>query len=66
MKTRIDVNTVNSQLMIPHLGVTLRTVFGAAIEAWPGTPGERREFTIIHKGKAVGVLHVQHHPIETN
>lgn len=67
IKDRIAVNAVKSEVHIPHWGVTLRTLFGAALDAWPeGQPGERRDFTVIHKEKAIAVFHVQKHPLEAN
>lgn len=61
-KCRVEVNTVNSTVSIPHWGITLRTLFGAALEAWPeGQPGERREFTVLHKEKQIAVIQVQQH-----
>lgn len=66
-RDRIEVNTVNSEVHIPHWGVTLRTVFGAVLDAWPdAAPGERRDFKLIHKDKDVGTIHVRHHSIEAN
>lgn len=61
-KSRVEVNTVNSTVSIPHWGITLRTLFGAALEAWPdGKPGERREFAVFHKEKQIAVIQVQQH-----
>lgn len=58
----VEVNSVNSTIVIPHWGITLRTLFGAALAAWPGaTPGERRSFTVLHKGAPIAVLAVQQH-----
>ena len=34
-KQRVEVNAVNRTIDVPHWGITLRTLFGAAIEAWP-------------------------------
>lgn len=60
-KTRIAVNTDNSTIEAPHLGVTLRTLFGAAVAAWPGAPGQTRPFTVQYKGKDIATLNVHHH-----
>lgn len=63
IKERLAVNPVNSTITIPHWGVTLRTLYGAAISAWPERkPGETREFTVVHKDKPIAVLSVQEHP----
>lgn len=61
----VTVNSVNSVICIPHWGVTLRTLFGAAIAAWPDpTPGACRDFRITYKGADIALLHVkQHHDI---
>lgn len=64
-KQRVEVNTVNSTIDAPHWGVTLRTLFGAALDAWPeATPGERRAFTVRYKDKDIGVINVQKHPTQ--
>lgn len=61
-KTRVVVNTVNSTIETPHWGITLRTLFGAALDAWPeATPGERRPFTVIYKDKEIATITVQKH-----
>lgn len=58
----IPVNADNSTLQIPHWGVTLRTLFGAAVAAWPDAQaGERKQFRVLHKGKEVAVLNIQQH-----
>jgi len=58
----IAVNTVNSTVTVPHWGITLRTLFGAALEAWPeGEPGESRDFAVILKGKHIADIHVKKH-----
>lgn len=61
IKSRVTVNTVNSTITIPHWGITMRTLFGAALEAWPGAPGESRQFAVQYKDKAVATINVQHH-----
>lgn len=66
-RARIEVSTVKNEVAIPHWGVTLRTVFGAVLEAWPdAAPGECRDFKLIHKDKDVGTIHVRQHSIESN
>lgn len=60
-KSRIEVNTVNSIITIPHWGVTLRSLFGAALDAWPGEAGETRQFSVHHKDKAIAVINVRKH-----
>lgn len=66
-KSRVEVNDVNSTVSIPHWGITLRTLFGAALEAWPdGKPGERRDFRVFHKDKQIAVIQVQQHNETTN
>ena len=58
----MEVNDVNSTIVIPHWGVTLRTLFGAALAAWPDpAPGARREYHVIHKGAHIATLFVQQH-----
>lgn len=67
IRERVEVNDVNSQITVPHWGITLRSLFGAALEAWPNPqPGERRDYTVMHKEKAIAVLHVQQHNDTTN
>lgn len=66
-KQRVEVNAVNSTIEVPHWGITLRTLFGAALEAWPeGQPGERRAFTVLLKDKEIGTIHVQKHQNQFN
>lgn len=63
MKRAVTVNTVNSSVEVPHWGITLRTLFGACLDAWPeAKPGERRDFSVRFKDKEIGVIHVQKHP----
>lgn len=60
----IEVNPVNSEMTVPHWGITLRTLFGAALDAWPeGKPGDRREFKVVMKDKEIATIHVQKHPL---
>lgn len=62
IRSRIEVNTVNSQAVIPHLGITLRTLLGACLEVWPeGKPGESRQFAVRYKEKEIAVLNVRKH-----
>lgn len=67
-----DVNTVNHapievdqdlrKIYLPHWGITLRTLFGAALSTWPNPEaGERREYTVIHRDAPVATLFVQQH-----
>jgi hypothetical protein len=61
-KQLVDVNTANSTISVPHWGITLRTLFGAALAAWPeAQPGERRAFTVLMKDKEIATIHVQKH-----
>lgn len=65
-KQQVEVNTVNSSINVPHWGITLRTLFGAALAAWPeASPGERRDFTVHYKDKEIGTIHVQKHLNQT-
>lgn len=67
LRPRIKVNAVNNEVHIPHWGVTLRTVFGAVLDAWPdAAPGECRDFKLIHKDKDVGTIHVRQHSTDSN
>lgn len=69
-----DLNTVNPQrdvievchetqtIYMPHWGLTMRTLFGAALRTWPDpVPGERREYTVVHRDAPVATLYVQQH-----
>lgn len=67
-----DVNTVNHapievdqdsrEITLPHWGITLRTLFGAALNSWDNpVPGERREYTVIHRDAPIATLFVQQH-----
>lgn len=61
-RQQVEVNTDNSTIELPHWGITLRTLFGAALAAWPeGKPGESRDFDVQFKDKSVGTIHVRHH-----
>lgn len=58
----IDVNATTRTIDAPHWGVTLRTLFGAALSTFgDARPGERRMFTVRLKGKPIATLHVQKH-----
>lgn len=62
IRAPVEVNDVNSTIAVPHWGITLRTLFGAALASWPDAqPGERRNFTVLHKDTPIAVLHVQQH-----
>ena len=59
---RVEVNAVNSTITVPHWGITLRTLFGAALDSWPeARPGESRAFTVLYKDKAIATLNVHQH-----
>lgn len=58
----VTVNDVNSTITVPHWGITLRTLFGAALATWPDAqPGGRRQYTVLHKGAPIATLSVQQH-----
>lgn len=47
---------------VPHLGVTLRVLMGAALASWPvRQPGQRRKFTLNYRGARVGSITVRQH-----
>ena len=61
-RTPVEVNDVNSTVSIPHWGITLRTLFGAVLASWRDPqPGERRDFTVLHKDTPIAVIHVRQH-----
>lgn len=57
----MSVKTVEetSTLLVPDLGVTLRTLFGAAAAGHAKTG--KREWKLEYKGAIVGKLKVRHH-----
>lgn len=58
----IEVNDVKSEISIPHWGVTLRRLFGAALQAQTTPlPGELRQYAVRHKGAHIATLNVQQH-----
>lgn len=60
----LEVNAVNRTITAPHLGITLRVLFGAALSSWPDPiPGERRDYTVVHRGIAIATLHVKQHDV---
>lgn len=68
IKEPIPVNPINSTMRVPHLGITLRTLFGAALSsAWADPhPGEKRDFTVVHKGVPIATIHVKQHDAKPN
>ncbi len=60
----LTVNGVNRTITVPHLGITLRVLFGAALSSWPNPqPGERRDYSVVHRGACVATLHVKQHDV---
>lgn len=58
----VQVNSVNRTITVPHLGITLRVLIGAALNNWPSpVPGERREYDVLYKRAAIGTLRVKQH-----
>lgn len=47
-------------MVVPHLGVTLRVMLGAALAQWPDPqPNDRCELTLVYKDTAIGTLRVR-------
>lgn len=62
MKAMILTDPDKRVLEVPHLGVTLRTMIGAALSAWPDpNPNERRSFRVQYKGTTIATLKVKQH-----
>lgn len=62
MRTPLQVDAANRTIEATHWGLTLRVLFGAALAAMrDAKPGERRPFTVNHKGKPIATLYVQKH-----
>lgn len=62
MKEPIIVDSEKRTLAIPHWGVTLRSLFGAALRTWPhARPGQSRQFDVLHKGAVIGSITVRQH-----
>lgn len=58
----VTVNDVNSTIVIPHWGITLRRLFGAALASQVNpVPGERRQYTVLHKDAPIATISVQQH-----
>lgn len=56
----IEVDTDGASVTVPHWGITLRRLFGAALDAWPDAPpGATRDVDVIYKGAHVATLHVR-------
>ena len=59
---RVEVDDAASTVTIPHWGITLRTLFGACIDAWTdGKPGESREYQVQYQDKTIGAIRVRQH-----
>lgn len=61
MNTHVVVDSIASTITVPHWGITLRCLFGAALKQWQGAPGEVREFTVIYKDAVIGAIKVRQH-----
>ncbi|OWT55246.1 hypothetical protein [Candidimonas nitroreducens] len=56
------VNPVNHTVTIPHWGITLRTLYGAVLAAWPHpAPGELQRYTVLYKGAPIAAINVRQH-----
>lgn len=66
MKNPVDVDAAASTITVPHWGITLRTLFGSALAAWPeGGPGESKQFDVHHKDTHIATITVRKHDQET-
>lgn len=58
----VVVNDVNSTVTIPHWGITLRRLYGAALAGQENpVPGQRRRYTVLHKDAPIATIFVQQH-----
>lgn len=58
----IEVDDATSTIVTPHWGVTLRTLFGAALASQTNPiPGSRRDYTVLHKGAPIATIFVRQH-----
>lgn len=63
MREPILVDYDRSTMVVPHLGVTLRVMIGAALADWPSPqPNQRRVFSVVYKGVNLAQLSVKQHP----
>lgn len=66
-KDRVEVDDARSELTIPHWGITMRTLFGAAVAGWANPqPGQVRQFTVRHKDAHIATINVRQHNDITN
>lgn len=58
----VVVNNDTATITIPHWGITLRRLFGAALSSQVDpVPGERRQYTVLHKDAPIATIFVQQH-----
>lgn len=63
----IHVDTSAGTITVPHLGLTLRSIFGAATLAAHGFPalrGRRPRFRIIYSDVVIGEIRLKSIPLE--
>lgn len=58
----VEVNDVNSTITVPHWGITLRRLYGAALASQPNPiPGSRRDYTVLFKDTPIATIFVRQH-----
>lgn len=51
-----------STITVPHWGITLRRLFGAALASQPNPiPGQRRRYNVLFKDTHIATIYVQQH-----
>lgn len=58
----VEVDDVNSTITVPHWGITLRRLYGAALASQTNPiPGSRRDYTVLFKGAPIATIFVRQH-----
>lgn len=66
-KELIVIDDDKSEITVPHWGITLRSLFGAALSSQPNpSPGEQRQYAVRLKGAHIATLNVRQHLDLTN
>lgn len=61
-KEPVEVNDVNSTITVPHWGITLRALFGAALSSWENPqPGQTRQYQVQYKDATIATVNVRQH-----
>lgn len=62
MTDKVNVNTQELTVTVPHLGLTLRSIFGAAVKASHSVSalaGRRPRFKVLYKNTVIGEIRLK-------